>query len=62
MPENITITSPEIALIFVASELTTAWIANQKVSNSDSIANTFINIYKGIATIDIIHEVPSIGV
>jgi hypothetical protein len=45
MPENII--SPEVALMWVATELTKAWVGDAKV-DSNAIVNTFDTIYNGI--------------
>ena len=45
MPENII--SPEVALLWAATELTKAWVGDAKV-DSNAIVNTFDTIYNGI--------------
>ena len=48
MPRDII--SPEIALLWAATELTKAWVGDAKV-DSNAIVNTFDTIYTGIINI-----------
>ena len=41
------IITPEVALLWVATELTKAWVGDAKV-DSNAIVNTFDTIYNGI--------------
>ena len=45
MPKDII--SPEIAMLWAATELTKAWVGDAKV-DSNAIVNTFDTIYNGI--------------
>ena len=52
MSENLSITSPEIALIWAAAELTKAWLGTSKIPQAPSdIAKAFRDIHGEITTI-----------